>query len=180
PDGTYYIYDLRLTPRPQGDLPNYTFTTVPMSESFEGDTTALLGLDSSTIVASGAQDGSKCMEVAATDAPTLLIDNREGTSDLKYKATVYVKAKDTADAGIVKFAGSTTFKDAKYETYQGYENVKGATCTSNERNLSNSGEWMTVTANITVSAGSISEVSLTRVGNAEFAYLMDSFVVTER
>lgn len=184
--GEFLIYSLKLTPKPSGDLSKYTFSTVPMEESFENETNGLFGLENSKVVAGAdAYDGSNYMEVAASDKPALLIDNREGTEDLKYKVTVRVKAKDISNAGTVRFAGTNAFADAKYEAYEGYENVKPAKCSSNSKDLSAGEEWVAVTANITVAAGSISEVSLTRDKDAEgnegeFEYLMDSFVVTPR
>ena len=177
----FRIYDLRLTPRPQGNLPKYTFSTIPMEESFENETHGLFGLENSTIVPDeSAQDGTHCMQLAAGDNPTILIDNREGTETVKYKVTVYVKAKNAADAGIVRFAGTTTFADAKYEKYEGYEVVKAASCTSNSRDLTTTSGWTAVTANIKVEAGTIGEISLRPDEGKTFEYFVDNFTVAQK
>lgn len=43
--GDYYIYSLKLTPKPQGDLPKFSFATLPLAESCEGDKTPVQGAD---------------------------------------------------------------------------------------------------------------------------------------
>ncbi|MCM1246675.1 MAG: hypothetical protein NC293_13635, partial [Roseburia sp.] len=184
PDGTYYIYDLRLTPRPQGNLSTYTFATVPMQESFENAASALLEVDNSKIVEgtaeSPAQEGTHYMEVASGDTPAILIDNRGNAEDAKYTIKAYVKAKDPSESATIQFLATSIFAGEKYAAYEGYEDVLGLNCIANKQDLSSAEGWVQIRANLTVSAGKISEVSIGNETGISFGYLLDSVSLETR
>ena len=181
--GEFLIYSLKLTPKPQGDLPKFTTIGIPYTESFENESHQVVNTDTSKVVDGQGHDGSgRYMEVAAGEQPAILIDNRTGTEETGYQIKAWVKAADMENAGSVKIIGSnTTFADVKYEKYEGYENIARAdTCVAKPTDLSTSeGEWVEVSARVYVTAGKITEFNFVADGMEEFAFLLDDISVTE-
>lgn len=180
--GPYYIYSFKLTPRPQGDLPKFTFSTLPIEESFEGEGTALFGLEKSTVkeatAEAPAQDGEHYMEVSAEDNPTILIDNREGTENANYTVSAWVKAKDPAESGEVTFLSGLQYKDAKYDQYEGYEHVTALIRNqTTSADLSSADGWVEIKGSIRVAAGKISELNIGCTEDTKYAFLLDNVKV---
>ncbi len=180
--GDYYIYSFKLTPRPQGDLPKFTTIDIPYAESFEGDANKIVNIESSQIKEGEGHEGSgHYMEVAAGEQPAILIDNREGTEEVGYQIKAWVKAADLQDTGSVKIIGTnTSFKNEKFEQYEGYENIAVAdTCVPRAADLSTSeGAWVEVSARVYVSAGKITEFNFVADDADGFVFLLDDISVT--
>lgn len=183
----FYIYDLRFTPKPTGELdklPTVDLSSGSFAESMEGDSVALQWIENSTVVEAtadlAANDGTHYLDVHADDQPGILIDNSEGTEDAKYSISAWVKAKDAATAGTVTFISGENFKDAKYEQYEGYDKVqKLAGNKPKSVNLSTADGWVEITAKLTVAAGKISEVNVGSTG-AGFEFLLDNVTLQPR
>lgn len=180
--GTYYIYSLKLTPKPTGELKKLPISTLPVAESFEGETVSLNGITDSVVTEGAAQDGTHYLDVAEGENPGILIDNREGTADAKYLVSAWVKVKDADKAGKVTFLSKGTYTAKEYEAYDGYAEVE--TLLGNKtttKDLSASSEWQQIQGMITVKAGKISEMNIgAESADSTFPFLLDNVTVTPR
>ena len=185
----FRIYDLRLTPRPQGNLPELPVATLPLSESFENAEHAMnIAINSKIIEGTEdapAHDGTKYMEVSAEDCPTIILDNREGTEDKTYDVSAYVKAKEPSSSGIVGFINRGIFQGNDYSTYVGYELLSNLLKNKTTKiDLSAAGsdpEWQKIYGRVKVSAGKLSEVGIGSIDEKKkFEFYLDYVTVSER
>lgn len=181
--GEFLVYSLRLTPKPQGDLPKLPVADMPedkFAESMEGENVALQGIANSTVAEGDAKDGTHYLKVAAGDIPGILIDNRTGEADKNYTVSVWVKA-DTVTDGKVTIRAAKNFMKPEYENYEAYECVTGLkTNKATTVDLSNAGDWVQIQSKITVAAGKISEVAIGSPDEQPLAYLLDHIEITPR
>lgn len=181
--GEFLIYSLRLTPKPQGELPKLPVADMPedkFAESMEGENVALQGIAKSTVAEGDAKDGTHYLKVAAGDIPGILIDNRTGETDKNYTVSVWVKA-DTVTDGKVTIRAAKNFMKPEYENYEAYECVTGLkTNKATTVDLSNAGDWVQIQSKITVAAGKISEVAIGSPDEQPLAYLLDHIEITPR
>lgn len=179
----FLIYSLRLTPKPQGDLPKLPVADLSagsMTESMEGETVALQLIANSTVETGAAKDGEKYLKVAAGDVPTILIDNRTGEKDLKCSLSAWVKADGSA-TGDVTFYQGKTFMGSDYEKYEDYDKIlKFTGLKATSQKMVEGGDWLEIKANVTVAAGKISEVAIGVADGSALAYQLDKVTVTPK
>lgn len=177
--GEFLIYSLRLTPKPQGDLPKLPVAEMPdgkYAESMEGESVALQGIAKSTVVEGDAKDGKHYLKVAAGDTPSILIDNRAGEAEKQYMVSAWVKAED-ANSGTVTVLSPKNFMKAEYENYEDYDKVEKLIWNqATSQDLSETSEWVQIRARIRVGAGKISEVAFGSE-DASFGFQLDNITI---
>ncbi len=181
--GEFLIYSLRLTPKPQGDLPKLPVADMPegkFAESMEGESVALQGIANSTVVEGEAKDGKHYLKVTAGDIPAILIDNRTGETDKQYDVSAWIKADAVAE-GKVTIRAAKNFMKPEYEAYEDYECVESlAMNKATTVDLSKAGDWVQVKSKIMVKAGKISEVAFGSPDEQPLAYQLDHIEIMPR
>ena len=179
--GEFLVYSLRLTPKPQGDLPKLPVAEMPdgkFAESMEGESVSLLGAEKSTVVEGDAKDGTHYLKVAEGEKPSILIDNRAGEEEKQYMVSAWVRAED-ANSGTVTVLSPKNFMKAEYENYEDYDKVEKLIWNqATKQDLSGNSEWVQIRARIRVSAGRISEVAFgPEDDTASFAFQLDNITI---
>ncbi len=179
--GEFFVYSLRLTPKPQGDLPKLPVADMPdgkFAESMEGESVSLLGATNSTVAEGDAKDGTHYLKVAEGDKPSILIDNRAGEEEKQYMVSAWVRAED-ANSGTVTVLSPKTYMKAEYENYEDYDKVEKLIWNqATKQDLSGNSEWVQIRARIRVSAGKISEVGFgPEDDTASFAFQLDNITI---
>ena len=179
--GEFLVYSLRLTPKPQGDLPKLPVAEMPdgkFAESMEGESVSLLGAEKSTVVEGDAKDGTHYLKVAEGEKPSILIDNRAGEEEKQYMVSAWVRAED-ANSGTVTVLSPKNFMKAEYENYEDYDKVEKLIWNqATKQDLSGNSEWVQIRARIRVSAGKISEVAFgPEDDTASFAFQLDNITI---
>ena len=127
-----------------------------------------------------AEDGNNYLSVGEKDRPSILLDNRKGTEDKKFKVSAYVRTKDGKDYN-VSILSEGTYKDKKYESYVDAEKVSDPEIRSTTKALSE--DWQKITATVTVKAGTSAEVNVAiadGIKTADGEFLLDNVTVTAK